>query len=135
MRIQVMAYFPLRNIWIKMIQFETLVPILNALSVKSGNRGNLKCLKVNDDFALICHRKMFISFLSDSKLPEVLDWYFGLIIFVKYLRSYLQKTWRGVLWSLKFCVLTNKLVPRKKVENSLFHRWPLHGANIGQIFL
>ena len=45
----------------------------NALWVKSGNRGNLKCLKVNDDFALIFHRKVFISFLSDSKLPEVLD--------------------------------------------------------------
>ena len=44
-----------------------------ALWVKSGNRGNLKCLKVNDDFALIFHRKVFISFLSDSKLPEVLD--------------------------------------------------------------
>ena len=47
--------------------------LINALCVKSGNRGNLKCLKVNDDFALIFHRKVFISFLSDSKLPEVLD--------------------------------------------------------------
>ena len=43
----------------------------NALWVKSGNRGNLKCLKVNNHFALIFHRKIFISFLSDAKLPKV----------------------------------------------------------------
>ena len=38
----------------------------NALWVKSGNRGNLKCLKVNNHFALIFYRKIFISFLSDA---------------------------------------------------------------------
>ena len=35
-----------------------------ALWVKSGNRGNLKCLKVNDYFALIFHRNIFISFFK-----------------------------------------------------------------------
>ena len=30
--------------------------------VKSGNGGNLKCLKENDHYALIFHRKMFIAF-------------------------------------------------------------------------
>ena len=44
-----------------------------ALWVKSGNRGNLKCLKVNNHFALIFHQKIFISFLSDAKLPKVYD--------------------------------------------------------------
>ena len=44
-----------------------------ALWVKGGNRGNLKCLKVNDNFALIFHQQMFISFLSDAKLPKVYD--------------------------------------------------------------
>ena len=44
-----------------------------ALWVKSGNRGNLICLKVNNHFALICQRKIFISFLSDAKLPKVYD--------------------------------------------------------------
>ena len=45
----------------------------SALWVKSGNRGNLKCLKVNNHFALIFHPKIFISFLSDTKLPKVYD--------------------------------------------------------------
>ena len=63
-----------------------------ALWVKSGDKRNLKCLKVNDNFALIFHWKIFISFLSDAKLPKVYDRFLGLIIYVKYLRSYLQKT-------------------------------------------
>ena len=45
----------------------------NALWVKSGNRGNLNCLKVNDYFVLIFHHQMFTSFLSDAKLPKVYD--------------------------------------------------------------
>ena len=45
----------------------------NALWVKSGNRRNLICLKVNNNFALIFQRKIFISFLSDAKLPKVYD--------------------------------------------------------------
>ena len=53
-------------------------PFLNimtatALWVKSGNRGILKCLKVNNNFELIFHRKMFIYFLGDAKLPKVYD--------------------------------------------------------------
>ena len=80
---------------------------ITALWVKSGNRGNLKCLKVDDHFALIFHQKMFISFLSDAKLPKVYDRYLGLVIYVKYLMSYLQKTRRGGQGSLKFCVLAN----------------------------
>ena len=63
-----------------------------ALCVKSGNRGNLKCLKVNDHYVLIFHRKMFISFLSGAKLSTFYDRFLGVIIYVKYLRSYLQKT-------------------------------------------
>ena len=43
---------------------------VNALWVKGGNRGNLKCWKVNDHSALIFHRKIFISFLSDAKLQN-----------------------------------------------------------------
>ena len=31
------------------------------------------CRKVNDNFALISYRKMFISFFSDAKLPKVYD--------------------------------------------------------------
>ena len=106
-----------------------------ALWVKSGNRGNLKCLNVNNHFTLIFYQKYIILFLSDAKLPKVYDWFLGLIIHVKYLRSYLQKTWRGGLLRLKFCMLANLVVPRKKVENTDFHRAPLHGANIYQIFL
>ena len=44
-----------------------------ALWVKSGNRGNLKCLNLNDHYELIFDRKMFISFLSDAKLLHVYD--------------------------------------------------------------
>ena len=112
-----------------------LVYSATALWVKSDNRGILKCLNVNDHYKLIFYRKMFISFLSDAKLLHVYDWYLGLIIYVKYLRSYLQKTWRGGQTSLKFCVLANQVVPRKKVENNILVWGPLHGANIGQIFL
>ena len=46
------------------------------------------------------------------------------IIYVKYLQSYLQKTWRGGLTNLKFCVLANQLVPKKRVENNIFVRGP-----------
>ena len=49
------------------------ISVGTALWVKSGNRGNLKCLKVNDQYALIFHRKMFIAFLSDTKLSKVYD--------------------------------------------------------------
>ena len=69
-----------------------LVDCLSALWVKSGNRGNLKCLKVNNHFALIFYRKIFITFLSDAKLSKVYDLFLGLIIHVKYLRSNFQKT-------------------------------------------
>ena len=67
-----------------------------ALWVKSGDKRNLKCLKVNDNFALIFHWKVFISFLSHAKLPKVFNSYLGLIVYVKYLRNYLQKTYRGI---------------------------------------
>ena len=56
-----------------------ILHIYNALWVKSGNRGNLKCLNVNNHFALIFHRKFFISFLSDAKLPKVYDRFLCLI--------------------------------------------------------
>ena len=42
-----------------------------ALWVKSGNRGNLKCLNVNNHFALIFHRKILISFLSDANAKSL----------------------------------------------------------------
>ena len=59
---------------IRIFKYPTLTNYFpSALWVKSGNRGNLKCLKVNDNFALIFHRKIFISFLSDAKLPKVCD--------------------------------------------------------------
>ena len=48
-----------------------------ALWVKSGNRGNWKCLKVNTHFALIFYWTFFIIFLSDAKLPKVCDWFLG----------------------------------------------------------
>ena len=41
------------------------------------------------------HQQIFISFLSDAKLPKVYDWFLGLIIYVKYLRSYFQKNIKG----------------------------------------
>ena len=44
-----------------------------ALWVKSGNRGKLICLKVNDNFALIFHQEIVISFLSDAIRPKVYD--------------------------------------------------------------
>ena len=107
-RIHLMNYNCLEKLMMRLgfVQMFSKVRI-NALWVKSGNRGNLKCLKVNNHFALIFYRKFFISFLSDAKLPKVYDWFLGLIIHVKYLRSYLQKTWRGGLLSLKFCTLAN----------------------------
>ena len=123
--------------FIRIVEISTSTLFLgsNPLWVKSGNRGNLKFLNVNDHYELIFYQQMFISFLSDAKLLHVYDWYLGLIVYIKYLRSYLQKTWRGGQTSLKFCVLANQVVPRKKVENNILVWGPLHGANIGQIFL
>ena len=95
------------ELWFSWHIFEGMNPAHSALWVKSGNRGNLKCLKLDDHFALIFHQQMFISFLSDAKLPKVYDRYLGLVIYVKYLMSYLQKTPRGGQGSLKFCVLAN----------------------------
>ena len=51
--------------------------VYNALWIKSGNRGNLKCWKENDHIALIVHRKNFISFLSDAKLQKLYNWFLG----------------------------------------------------------
>ena len=100
-----------------------------ALWVKSGNRGNLKCWKVNDNFAFIFHRKTIISFLSDAKLRNVYDWFLGLIIYVKYLKSYLQKheggvceVWNFVCWPISSC--------QEKKKIALF----TEPAFIGQIF-
>ena len=58
---------------VKLVNQATLETRNSALWVKSGNRGNLKCLRVNNHLALIFHRKMFISLLSDAKLPKVYD--------------------------------------------------------------
>ena len=35
---------------------------------------------------------------------QILEWIFGFVYFVTYLQSYLQKTWRGGLGSMKFGV-------------------------------
>ena len=55
---------------------------------------------------------------------RILEWIFGFIYFVKYLRNYLLKTRRGGLTNMKFCVLANQLVPKKRVENNNFCQRP-----------
>ena len=47
---------------------------------------------------------------------------------------YLQKTLTADWITLKFCVLSNEAVPRKKLENDNFIRAAVLGANISQIF-
>ena len=51
----------------------------NALWVKSGNRGSLKCLQVNDNFVLIFYRKFLISFLRNNLI--FLDFAYKELIF------------------------------------------------------
>ena len=53
---------------------------------------------------------------------------------VKYLYTYLQKTWRADRISLKFGVVSNQVVLRKTLENENFIRPALLCANIYQIF-
>ena len=53
---------------------------------------------------------------------------------VKYLYTYLQKTWRAGRISLKFGVVSNQVVLRKTLENENFIRPALLCANIYQIF-
>ena len=53
---------------------------------------------------------------------------------VKYIWSYLQKTWTAGRIILKFCVLSNKVVLRKKLENNKFIQAAVLSANIFQIF-
>ena len=53
---------------------------------------------------------------------------------VKYLYTYLQKTWRAGRTSLKFGVVSNQVVLRKTLENKNFLRPALLCANIYQIF-
>ena len=53
---------------------------------------------------------------------------------VKYFGIYLQKTWRAGQVILKFGVLSNEVVLRKKLENKNFTWAALLGANISQIF-
>ena len=73
-----------------------------ALWVRSGNRGNLKCLKVNDYFALIWDKKKFISFSSDAKLQNVFDGFLGLITYVKISEVICKKHEGGVRQILCF---------------------------------
>ena len=56
-----------------LVHVEVFRCLATALWVKNGNRGNLKSLKVNDNYVLIFHRKMFISFLSGAKLSTFYD--------------------------------------------------------------
>ena len=53
---------------------------------------------------------------------------------VKYLYTFLQKTWRAGRISLKFGVVSNQVVLRKTLENENFIRPALLCANIYQIF-
>ena len=53
---------------------------------------------------------------------------------VKYFWIYLQKTWRAGQVILKFGMLSNEVVLRKKLENKNFTWAALLGANISQIF-
>ena len=53
---------------------------------------------------------------------------------VKYFWIYLQKTWRAGQVILKFIMLRNEVVLRKKLENKNFTLAALLGANIFQIF-
>ena len=106
-----------------------------ALWVKSGNRGNLKCLKVNNHFALIFHRKIFISFLSDVKLTKVYDWFLGLIIYIKYLRSYFKKHERGVceVWNFVCWPISSRRAKNLKI--TFFSEAPFMGQISAKYFL
>ena len=53
---------------------------------------------------------------------------------VEYFWIYLQKTWRAGQVILKFGMLSNEVMLRKKPENNNFTWAALLGANISQIF-
>ena len=78
---------------------------------------------------------MFISILSDARLQNIYDWILGLIIYVKYLRSYLQKNMKGGSGKSEILCVGQLASDEKKVENTVFPWGPLHGANIAQIFV
>ena len=96
----------------------------------------MKCLKVNDNFALIFINKIsFLSSVMQNCKMFMID-FLGLIIYVKYLRSYLQKTWRVGQKSLSFCVLANKLVPRNKEKITFLSEvWGKYWPNISLSFI
>ena len=81
------------------------------------------------------HQKIVISLLSDAKLQKNYDWFLGLIIYVKYLRSYLQKNMKGGSEKSEILCVGQLACAEKKRENSNFNRRPLHRANISQMFL
>ena len=75
-----------------------------------------------------------IPLLADQKPPELCSKYIFYTELVKYLYTYLQKTWRAGRISLKFGVVSNQVVLRKTLENKNFVRPALLCANIYQIF-
>ena len=96
-------------------------------------KGTLRILNSKPCYTFNCDPKMFKPFLNDAKLTKV-DYRFWFIIYVKYLRSYLQKTWRGGLTNLKFCVLANQLVPKKSRKLHFCQRPPSWGKYRTNIF-
>ena len=121
-----------RNMW------EWLLTAPGGQSVHYGlspiEKGDIKNFKFKALLHIQLWSKNVQTFFKWCQTPKSWLLILVFIIYVKYLRSYLQKTWRGGLTNLKFCVLANQLVPKKRVENNIFVRGPLHGANIGQIF-
>ena len=115
-----------------------IAPPLKTTSLHYGlspiEKGDIKNFKFKALLHIQLWSKNVQTFFKWCQTPKSWLLILVFIIYVKYLRSYLQKTWRGGLTNLKFCVLANQLVPKKRVENNIFVRGPLHGANIGQIF-
>ena len=81
--------------------------IIIALWVKQCNYKDCKVVKSKTLVRLHFSSEIIQTFFKWCQTAKSLWLILGLIIYTKYLRSYLQKTWRGGLISLKFCVLAN----------------------------
>ena len=92
---------------------ETWCPTLH-YGLSPIEKGDVKKFKFKTLLHIQLWSKNVQTFFKWCQTPK--SWLLILVFikYVKYLQSYLQKTWRGGLTNLKFCVLANQLVPKKK---------------------
>ena len=97
--------------------------------------------KIKFFFRLTCVYSFLVefwwNFLCWCKTVNILQENIFLQILYKNM-SFLNKTWRGRIWNLKFCMKTKRMTPKKPSQNSFFFSFSTPSwwkCNLKNIFL